>query len=188
MKTFVCAMVATLCVVGFVMAEDFNLQITKIDGDSVTGTKLAGFGGKGGKGGKGAKGGKGEEFTGKLAKGVGVYKGKAEFADMALTYSKEGDDLGIAGLKAAMTSAENGSVTVDGKGLTSTDTLELCVKDGKPCAKLNGKDVEFEKVKVAGKAPLTTHVTTDDSGNITTVLIMPAGGGFGGGKKGKGGN
>jgi len=182
MKTFVCAVVATLCVVGFVMAEDFTLQITKIDGDSVTGTKIAG--GKGGKGGKG--GGKGEEYTGKLAKGVGVYKGKAEFADGKLSYTKEGDDLGIAGLKSALMHAENGNITVDGKGLTSTDTLELCVKDGKPCAKLNGKDVDMDKVKIAGKGPLTTRVTTDDSGGITTVLITT--GGFGGkGGKGKGG-
>jgi hypothetical protein len=187
MKTFVCAVVTTLCVVGFVMAEDFTLQITKIDGDSVTGTKVAMGGGKGGKGGKG--GGKGEEFTGKLAKGVGVYKGKAEFADGKLNYTKEGDDLGMAGLKTALTHAENGSITVDGKGLTSTDTLELCVKDGKPCAKLNGKDVEMEKVKIAAKGPLTTRVTTDDSGNITTVLITTGGFGGGGfGKKGKGGN
>jgi len=178
MKTFVCAVVATLCVVGFVMAEDFTLQITKIDGDSVTGTKLAAKGGKGGKG-------KGEEYTGKLAKGVGIYKGKFDIDSKG--FVKEGDDLGIAGLKAALKTSENGNITVDGKGLTSTDTLELCVKDGKPCAKLNGKDVDMDKVKIAGKAPLTTRVTTDDSGGITTVLITTGGFGGGKGKGGKGG-
>src|SRR6266851_5686073 len=76
MKRFAVAALCTLGLVGFVMAEEFNLQISKINDDgSVTGTKLA-MAAKGK--GKGAGGGfgKGEEVTVKFAAGVKVYKGK----------------------------------------------------------------------------------------------------------------
>ena len=71
---------------------------------------------------------------------------------------------------------------VAGKALASSDTLELCVKNGTPAAKLNGKEVPFTDVSVKGKAPLTTRVTTNDDGTATSVIIGGGGGGFG--KKG----
>jgi hypothetical protein len=185
MKRFVLAAICTFALVGIVMAEEFTLQITKIsdDGTSVTGTKLAiGKGGKGGKGGFG----KGEEVTVKLASSVKVMKGK--FDTDAKKFVGEGDDLKLAGLKAAILRAENGSVTVSGTALTDADKLELSFKNGKPMARLNGKDIDFADVRVVQKGPLNTRVTTDDSGNVTEVLLTPGGGGFGGkGGKGKGG-
>jgi len=58
------------------------------------------------------------------------------------------------------------------------------MRDGKPAAKLNGKDISFTDVTVKGKGPLTTRVTTGDDGVVTTILIT--GGGGGGIGKGKG--
>jgi hypothetical protein len=176
MKKFAFAAIGTLVAVGFVMAEEFNLQITKIsdDGTTVTGTKFKG----GGKGGKGGGFGKAEEVTVKLVGDVKVYKGKFDMDAKALV--KEGDDLKLTGLKNALKDREPGTVTIGGKSLTDKDTLELTVKDGRPMAKLNGKDIDANEVRVTGKAPLTARVTTNDDGTITTVII---GAGFGGGKK-----
>jgi len=193
MKRFALAVVCTMALVGFVMAEEFTMQISSIsdDGMTVTGTKVAApmAGGKGGKGGKGGFGGKGEEVSIKLAKDVKVFKGKFD-AD-SKGFAPDGDDLKMAGLKAAIANAQNGSVTVGGKALTDADKLELSVKNGKPAAMFNGKAVDFADVAVKGKAPLTTRVTTTDDGVATTVLITGGGGGFGGkggkGGKGKGG-
>jgi len=187
MKKLALTAICTLAIVGLAIAEDFNLQITKIsdDGSSVTGTKIAGGGG-GGKGkGKGGFG-KGEEITVKLTSGVQVFKGK--FDAEAKAFVKEGDDLKLAGLKDAIKHAENGSITVDGKALSDKDVLELTIKDGKPAGKLNGSAVEMDKVQVKGKAPLAARVTTDDSGTITTVILTTGGFGGGGKGKGKGGN
>jgi hypothetical protein len=184
MRKFAFAAVCTLFMVGFAFAEEFTLQISKIsdDGTSVTGTKAAG--GKGGKGGKGGGFGKGEEVTVKVASSVKVFKGK--FDTDSKSWAAEGDDLKLTGLKAAFTKAQNGNVTVDGKSLADSDTLTLTIKDGKPAAKLNGKDVDFTTVRVTGKTNLGARVTTSDDGTVTQVLLTPAGGfgGFGGGKKG----
>jgi hypothetical protein len=185
MKRFAIAALCVLGLVGFVMAEEFNMQISKINDDgSVTGTKLA-MGGKG-KGGKGAFGGAkaGEEVTVKLATGVKVYKGK--FDTDAKAFVKDGDDLGLAGLKSAFKDVDKVTVTVGGNALTDKDTLELSIKDGKTAAKMNGKDIDINTVKVSGKTPLGAHVTTNDDGTVNTVLITGIGGGFGKGKKGGG--
>ncbi len=174
MKKFVMAAFCMLVLVGVVMSEEFNLSITKINDDgSVTGTKA-----KGGKGGFGF-GGKGEAVTVKIAKDAKVYKGK--FEDKA--WVKEGDDLGLTGLKAAYAKLDNVTVSVDGKALTTKDALEVCVKDGKTCAKLNGKDVDINTVTWKAKAPLTTRVTTNDDGAVTQVLLTTGGGGNKGKKK-----
>jgi hypothetical protein len=175
MKKFALAAICTLVAVGFVMAEEFNLQITKIsdDGTTVTGTKIKG----GGKGGKGGGFGKGEEVTVKLVGDVKVYKGKFDMDAKGLV--KDGDDLKLTGLKNALKDREPGTVTVSGKSITDKDTLELTIKDGKPMAKLNGKDIDANEVRVTGKAALTTRVTTNDDGTVNTVII----GGGGGGKK-----
>jgi hypothetical protein len=187
MKRFVMAALCTLGLVGFVMAEEFNLQISKINDDgSITGTKQA-MAGKGkGKGGGGAGGGfgKGEEVTVKFASGVKVYKGK--FDTDAKAFVKEGDDLGLVGLKNAFKTADQVNVTVGGTALGDKDTLELSIKDGKVAAKMNGKEVDVNTVKVSGKAPLGTRVTTNDDGTVNTVIITGTGGGFGKGKKGGG--
>jgi hypothetical protein len=181
MKKLALTAICTLAVVGLALAEDYGLRISKIsdDGTTVTGTKIA----KAGKGNKGNFGKGGEEVTVKIASGVQVFKGK--FDAEAKAFVKEGDDLKLSGLKSAVMAAEHGSVTVSNKSLTDKDILELTVKDGKPSAKLNGSPVDMENVKVAAKGPLTTQVTTDDSGTITSVII---GGGFGGGGKKKAGN
>ena len=184
MKRFAIAALCTLGLVGFVMAEEFNMQISKINDDgSVTGTKLAMAGkGKGGKGGFGGAG-KGEEVTVKLASGVKVYKGK--FDTDAKAFVKDGDDLGLAGLKNAFKDVDKVTVTVGGNALTDKDTLELSLKDGKTAAKMNGKDIDINTVKFSGKTPLFTRVTTNDDGTVNTLLITGAGG-FGKGKKGGG--
>jgi hypothetical protein len=187
MKRFAVAALCTLVLVGFVMAEEFNLQISKINDDgSVTGTKQATPAkGKGGKGGGGFGGfGKGEEVTVKLASGVKVYKGKFDTDSKA--FVKDGDDLGLVGLKSAFKDVDKVSVTVGGNALTDKDTLELTVKDGKTAAKINGKEIDINTVKFSGKTPLFTRVTTNDDGTANTVLITGAGGGFGKGKKGGG--
>jgi len=48
-------------------------------------------------------------------------------------------------------SVKGGVVTtnVNGKALTDKDVLELTVKDGKPSAKLNGKDIDVNTVQVS---------------------------------------
>jgi hypothetical protein len=185
MKRFALAALCTLGLVGFVMAEEYNLQISKINDDgSVTGTKVAV--GKAGGGNKGAKKGvgKGEEVTVKFASGVKVYKGKFDMD--AKSFVKDGDDLGLVGLKNAFKDVDRAHVTVGGNALADKDTLELSVKDGQIAAKLNGKEVDIATVKLSGKTPLTTHVTTNDDGTVNTVLITSGGGGFGKGKKGGG--
>jgi hypothetical protein len=192
MKKFVVAAFCTLGLVGFVMAEEFTLQISKINDDgTVTGTKIAipeaGAKGKGkGKGGAGGGFGKGEEVTVKLASGAKVYKGKYD-AD-AKSVVKEGDDIGLVGLKEAIKAAEHLNVSVDGKALTDKDMFELAIKNNNPTAKLNGKEIDINTVTVKGKGPLATKVTTHDDGSINSVIIGGGGGGFGKGKKGGGGN
>lgn len=178
MKRYLLALIASVLCVGFVLAEEFTLQITSITNDgSVTGTKIATGKGKGGFG-KGTFG-KGEEVTVKLAKDVKVHKGKYD-AD-AKSFAADGDDLKLTGLKAAVQEAQNGTILVAGKTLTAKDALELTMRDGKPVAKLNGKDIPFADVTVRGKAPLSTRVTTGDDGVVTTILIT-GGGGFGKGR------
>jgi hypothetical protein len=185
MKKFVVAALCTLGLVGFVMAEEFSMQISKLNDDgSATGTKIAAAAKGKGKGGGGAGFGKGEEVTVKFASGVKVYKGK--FDTDAKAFVKEGDDLGLVGLKNAFKEVEYGSVTVGGTSLTAKDTLELTIKDGKPAAKLNGKEVDMNTVKVAGKTPLGARVTTNDDGTVNQVILTGTGGGFGKGKKGGG--
>jgi hypothetical protein len=167
---------ASVMFVGLVLAEEFQLQITSIaDDGSVTGTKTAIP--KVGKGGGKGQFAKGEEVTVKLAKDVKVHKGK--FDPEAKGFAADGDDLKMSGLKTALQQAQTGAVLVSGKAISDKDSLELTMRDGKPAAKLNGKDIPFTDVTVKGKAPLTTRVTTGDDGVVTTILITPGGGGFG---------
>lgn len=176
MKRYLLAAVFSVLMVGFVVAEEFTLQITSIGDDgAVTGKKIAIA--KKGAGGKGAFG-KAEEVTVKVAKNVTVHKGKFDMESKA--FAADGDDFKLAGLKAAVMQAQNGSVLVAGKAITDKDTLELVVRDGKPAAKLNGKDVPFADVSVRGKAALNARVTTNDDGVATSVLVIGGGGGFGG--------
>jgi hypothetical protein len=186
MKRYLLGAVASLAVVGFVMAEEFTLNITAIGDDgSVTGTKGFNFGGGKGKGGGKGGFGKAEEITVKVAKDVKVHKGKFDMDSKG--FVADGDNLKLAGLRAAITQAQNGNVMVAGKSLTDKDTLELTMSNGKPAAKLNGKSVPFTDVSVKGKAALAARVTTNDDGVATQVLLTGGGGGgFGGGFKGKG--
>ena len=73
MRRFALAAICTIAVVGYVLADDFNVTITKIDGDTITATKAAKGKGKG----KGKKG-KGEEVTLTATKDVMVFKGKLD--------------------------------------------------------------------------------------------------------------
>src|SRR5437879_5056228 len=103
MKRYLLASMALFAVVGFVMAEEFTLQITAVGTDgTVTGKKF-------GKAGKGAFG-KAEEVTVKVAKDVKVQKGKFDLEAKKIV--AEGDDLKLAGLKAAVQQAQNGAVLV----------------------------------------------------------------------------
>src|SRR5439155_25440969 len=47
MRRFALAAICTVAVVGYVLADDFNVTITKIDGDTITATKAAKKGKKG---------------------------------------------------------------------------------------------------------------------------------------------
>lgn len=179
MKRYLLGAIVSVLFVGFVMAEEFTLQITSIGEDgAITGKKIA----RAAKGGKGGFG-KAEEVTVKLAKNVTVHKGK--FDAEAKGFAADGEDLKLAGLKTAVLQAQNGNVLVAGKGLTSSDALELTVRDGKPTAKLNGKEIPFSDVAVRGKGSLSVRVTTNDDNVATSVLITGGGGGgfggFGGG-------
>lgn len=69
-RKLACAAVLVVCSVGLVMAEDFGLRITKIEGDKITGIKGA------------KKDVKGTEVTLTVAKDVKVAKG---------TFKKDGD-------------------------------------------------------------------------------------------------
>ena len=181
MKRYWLGAVASIFLFGAVMAEEFTLQITAIAEDgSVTGRKIAV-----GKGGFKAGGfAKAEEVTVKVAKDVKVHKGKFDAEAKGLV--ADGDNLQLAGLRAAVKAANDGSVLVSGKSISDKDTLELSMVDGKPAAKLNGKSIPFSDVTVKGKASLSTRVTTNDDGIATTVLLTTGGGGFGGfGGKGK---
>ena len=183
MKRYLLATLGSVMLVGFVVAEEFTLQITAIGEDgTLTGKKTAigkgGFGG--GKGGFG----KAEEVTVKVAKDVKVHKSKFDLEAKGLV--ADGDDLKLSGLRTAVLTAQNGSVLVSGKSIGASDTLELTVQDGKPAAKLNGKSIPFADVTVKGKAALSTRVTTNDDGVATTVLLTTGGGGFGGFGGGKG--
>ena len=175
MKRYLLAALTSVMLVGFVVAEEFTLQITSISSDGVATGKKFGGGKKGG-----AKGGfgKAEEVTVKLASNVTVHKGKFDAESKA--FAADGEDLKLAGLKAAVMKAQNGNVLVAGKGLTDKDTLEITVRDGKPAAKLNGKEIPFTDVTVKGKTSLSARVTTNDDGVATSVLIVGGGGGFGG--------
>jgi len=58
MKKFVLGAICTLATVGFVLADEFSAQVTKVDGSNITYFKTkGGFGGGGKGGGKGGKGG-----------------------------------------------------------------------------------------------------------------------------------
>src|SRR5205085_11728138 len=127
---------------------------------------------------KGAKSGfgKAEDVTVKVAKDVTVNKGKFD-AD-SKKFVADGDNLKLSGLQAAVQQAQSGSVSVAGKALAGSDSLEISIRDGKPSAKLNGKEVAFTDVSVKGKAALSVRVTTNDDGVATSILITQ---GFGGG-------
>ena len=166
MKLYLLAAAASVMFVAFVAAEEFEMQITSIDVDgSVTGKKAV----KGEKSGFGKFKVKLEEVTVKLARDVRVHNGKLD----KFRYTADGDDLKLAGLKAAVLQAQNGSVVVNGKALGEKDKLELSMRGDKPAAKVNGKDVPFATVQFLRKGPLRAHVTTSDDGIATTILIIP---------------
>jgi hypothetical protein len=163
MKRYLLAAVASVMFVGFVVAEEFSFRIMSIDMDgSVTGVKMNGT--------------KGEKVTVKLARDVQVHKGKRD--PKTEGFVADGDDLKLAGLKAALQKTLNGDVVILGKPLGEKDMLEVSVSDGKPVAKLNGKEISFATVHLRGKEPLTTLVTTSDDGVVTKILVFPRGLGF----------
>jgi hypothetical protein len=57
--------------------------------------------------------------------------------------------------------------------LTDKDNLDLSMKDGKPVAKFNGKEIPFTDVSVKGKGNLATRMTTGDDGTVVNVVISP---------------
>jgi hypothetical protein len=162
MKRYLLAAVASVVFIGFVAAEEFSLRIMSIDMDgSVTGVRMTKA--------KGPSGNKGEKVTVKLARDVQVHKGKRD--PKTEGFVADGDDLKLAGLKTALQKALNGDVIILGKPLAEKDMLEVSVSDGKPVAKLNGKEISLATVNLRGKEPLDTHVTTSEDGVVTKILL-----------------
>lgn len=169
MKRYLLAAVASVMLVGFVVADEFSLNITLIDADgSVTGEKPATKS-------KGVFTDK-QKVTVKLASDVRVHMGKRD--PETGRFVAVGDDMKLAGLKAALPRALNGGALVDGKAIGEKDKLELSMRDDKPAVKLNGKEIPFATVKFRRAGPLTTKVTTSFDGVATTILIIPPGAGI----------
>ncbi len=111
MRKFVCAAVVTVCFVGITLAEDIQVIISSVDGNTVVYKKTE----------KGKA--IGDDVKGKLTKGAKLFKGKAMFADGKLTVEK-GEALEAAAAremitKAAETSKAKGQraqITTDDKG------------------------------------------------------------------------
>ncbi|HYV34509.1 MAG TPA: hypothetical protein VE988_02325 [Gemmataceae bacterium] len=68
MKKFACAAICVLGLVGFVMAEEINCTVTKVEGNTVFYKKVGGGGGK--------KGAPAEEEKAELTSDVKVFKGE----------------------------------------------------------------------------------------------------------------
>jgi len=68
------------------------------------------------------------------------------------------------------------TVTVNGRTLTPKETLEVTVKDGKPEARLNGKDVDIKKIDVA-IGPVAECLCNGE--RLETMRNIPANGGIG---------
>jgi hypothetical protein len=110
MRRFACASFVVLCAVGLVVADEYTINISKIDGTTVIGTK------------KGAKKGeKGPEVKLMLPAGTKVFKGK--FNKDTKTVDK-GDEIpdGLASLKKSLEKAGekgvNAFVVTDGDKIT----------------------------------------------------------------------
>ena len=96
MRKFVCAAIVTVCTVGFAMAEDIQVIISKI-GDDGTITYKKTEKGKA----------TGDDLTAKLAKDAGIFKGKGTFnkEDKSFKVEKVGDKLEKAAISEMMTKA-----------------------------------------------------------------------------------
>jgi len=159
MKKFVFALFASLGLVGFVLAEEFNGGLSKVEGSKVTITKEAPGGGKGaGAGKKGA--GAGKKGAGKadpqpaaepvvydLAPGAVIGKGVAD-ADKKGSFKLEGTAFANGVMNEAFKDAKDTSVRVH---VTTADEDKGAVKKGQ----------------------------------VTELLVIPAKGAFGGKKGGK---
>jgi len=166
MKLYLLALVASVMFVGFVVAEEFSFRIMSIDDNgSVTGVKMIKT--------QGPFGSKGEKVTVKLAHDIRVYRGKRD--PKTDGFVADGDDLKLAGLKSALQKALSGDVMILGNPLGEKDVLEVSVSDGKPVAKLNGKEIPFATVNLREKEPLTTLITTSDDGVVTKIVLLPRG-------------
>jgi len=142
MKKFAFAAICTVAAVGFVMADEFQAQITKVDGNTITYYKGKGGGG-GGKGGK--KGGgftkEGDAVKGTAADSIKVVGGKF---DADTKKMMPGDPI-EGGLKADMfkNASDDAPVTVtltiadDGK---DKGKIVQIMKGGKGGGKKKGGD------------------------------------------------
>jgi hypothetical protein len=109
MRKFALAAICTLVLVTYVVADDYNLFITKIGDGTVTGKKFG-------------KGKKGEDVTVKVGKDAKIYKGK--FDPDTKMMVKDGDAVKFDDLKTALTEAQKDNekggvfarVTTDGEG------------------------------------------------------------------------
>jgi hypothetical protein len=167
---YLLAAFASVMFVGVVVAEEFSLQIMSINEDgSVTGIKITQVKGKFPQIPNFGAQKKIEKVTVKLARDVRVHMAKLD--PKAEGVVVDGDDLKLAGLKAAILKELNGHVGVLGKAIGEKDMLEISVSDGKPVAKLNGKEIPFATVYLRQKAPLEAHVTTSDDGVATKIVL-----------------
>jgi hypothetical protein len=125
MKKFAVAAICTLVVVGYVVADDYTLFITKIEDGKVTGKKF------------GKKGGKAEEVTVILDKDAKVFKGK--FDPEAKGLAKDGDAIKMDDMKSALKDAQKDNekggliarVTTEGEGDKEKITTVIFTTFGK---------------------------------------------------------
>lgn len=120
MKKFAFAAVFTLAVVGYALAEEINVTITKVDADknTITYVKKAGGGGKGGKGGKKKQDDQPapEPVTASYAKTVKVNKGEVSKDDDGKMVYKAGDEI-----KSGLT--DDTFTKIDEKGVNARITI-----------------------------------------------------------------
>jgi hypothetical protein len=119
----VCAAVVTVCFVGVALAEDIQVIISSVEGETLVYKKTE----------KGKA--TGDDIKGKLSKGTKMFKGKAMFADGKLTIEK-GDAVEADAARAMITKAAEGKakgqraqITTDDKG-NITQVILLAGKKG----------------------------------------------------------
>jgi hypothetical protein len=149
MKKFAVAAFVVLALVGFVMADEFNANITKVDGNTVYYKK--GGGKKGGGG--------GAEEKADVTSDVKVLKGTAEFIPDPAPPAKK------AGAKKAG-AAKKGAAK---KGAAGGGTTQITAGDPLPGGL---KNEIFMKIEPDSKG-IQSKIITNDEGKIIEIRAVP---------------